>query len=92
MLNRPMYSTILRTAYMREKLIPELLKKHRNHGQALQRRGDPSIDGIEWKQYNTDTRDTMVIDQDKWECVSDPSKTARELLEKAFGNEPYHLW
>ena len=54
--------------------------------------GDPSIDGVEWKQYNTDTRDTMVIKKDRWECVSDPSKTARELLEKAFGDDPYHVW
>ena len=54
--------------------------------------GDPSIDGAEWSKYNTDTKDTMVIEKDKWECVSDPSKTARELLEKAYGDEPYHVW
>jgi len=54
--------------------------------------GDPSVDGVAWKPYNTDKRDTMVIKQDRWECVSDPSRTARELLEKAFGDEPYHVW
>ena len=54
--------------------------------------GDPSIDGVVWKPYNTDTRETMVIGTDKWECVSDPLKTARELLEKAFGDEPYRVW
>lgn len=54
--------------------------------------GDPSVDGVTWKPYNTDKRDTMVIKQDRWECVSDPSRTARELLEKAFGDEPYHVW
>lgn len=54
--------------------------------------GDPSIDGAVWKQYNTATRETMVIGKDKWECVSDPVKTARELLEKAFGDKPYRVW
>ncbi len=54
--------------------------------------GDPSIEGAEWDTYNTTDRMTMVIEKDKWECVSDPSKTARELLEKAYGDEPYHIW
>ena len=54
--------------------------------------GDPSIAGAKWSKYNTGTKDTMVIEKDKWECVSDPSKTARELLEKAYGDEPYHVW
>ena len=54
--------------------------------------GDPSINEAEWKPYDTDARYTMVIAKDGWECVSDPSKTARELLEKAYGDEPYHVW
>ena len=54
--------------------------------------GDPSIEGAEWKAYNTSDRQTMVIEKDKWECVSDPSKTARELLTKAYGDEPYSVW
>ena len=54
--------------------------------------GDPSVKGARWKKYNTDTRDTMVIEKDKWKCVSDPSKKARELLKKAYGNKPYHVW
>ena len=54
--------------------------------------GDPSIEGAEWQTYDTKDRMTMVIDLDKWECVSDPSKKARELLEKAYGDEPYHIW
>jgi len=54
--------------------------------------GDPSISDVEWKPYDTDARYTMVIEKDGWECVSDPSKTARELLEKAYGDEPYHVW
>ena len=54
--------------------------------------GDPSIDGAVWMPYNTAARDTMVIGIDKWECISDPSKTERELLEKAYGDAPYHVW
>ena len=54
--------------------------------------GDPSIEGAEWSAYNTTDRMTMVIEKDKWECVSDPSKTARELLTKAYGDEPYPIW
>ena len=54
--------------------------------------GDPSVKGVLWKKYNTGTRDTMVIEKDKWKCVSDPSKKARELLKKAYGDEPYYVW
>ena len=54
--------------------------------------GDPSVKGVLWKKYNTGTRDTMVIEKDKWECVSDPSKKTRELLKKAYGNKPYYVW
>ena len=32
------------------------------------------------------------VEKDKWECVSDPSKTARELLTRAYGDEPYPIW
>ena len=56
------------------------------------RTGDPSIKDARWENCDSDTRDTMVIEKDKWECVSDPSKKARELLEIAYGDEPYHLW
>jgi para-nitrobenzyl esterase len=54
--------------------------------------GNPTVDGVIWKPYNTATRDTMVIKHGKWECVSDPSKTPRKLLEKAYGDNPYHVW
>ena len=54
--------------------------------------GDPTVDGVAWKPYDTATRDTMVIQTGRWKCVSDPSKTPRELLEKAFGDNPYHVW
>lgn len=54
--------------------------------------GDPTVEGADWKKYNTAERDTMVIEKDKWESVSDPSKTARELLWKAFKDQPYHVW
>lgn len=54
--------------------------------------GDPAIDGVVWKPYDTSTRDTLVIQPGPWKCVSDPSKTPRELLEKAFGDTPYHVW
>lgn len=54
--------------------------------------GDPSVKGARWKKYNTVTRDTMVIEKDKWKCVFDPSKKSRELLKKAYGDKPYHVW
>ncbi len=54
--------------------------------------GDPSVEGISWKAYDSDARDTMVIDADGWSCVSDPSKTARQLLEQAYGDNPFHVW
>ncbi len=54
--------------------------------------GDPSIEGAEWLKYTTDDRQTMVIEKDGWKCESDPSKTARELLTKAYGDEPYSVW
>ena len=54
--------------------------------------GDPSIEGAEWAKYETGERQTMVIEKDKWECLSDPSKEARQLLERAYGDEPYPVW
>jgi len=54
--------------------------------------GDPSVKGARRKKYNTGTRNTMVIEKDKWKCVSDPSKKARELLKKAYGDDPYYIW
>ncbi len=54
--------------------------------------GNPSIEGADWKAYKTKDRMTMVIEKDKWECVSDPSKKARELLTRAYGDEPYPIW
>lgn len=54
--------------------------------------GDPSISEAEWRAYDTDARYTMAIEKDGWGCISDPSKAARELLEKAYGDEPYHVW
>ena len=54
--------------------------------------GDPSIEGAEWAAYDTKDRNTMVIEKDGWKCESDPSKTPRELLTKAYGDEPYPVW
>ena len=54
--------------------------------------GDPSIQETMWTKYNDSTRDTMVIDKDKWHCESDPSKVARELLQTVYGDNPYHIW
>ena len=71
---------------------PETAAKVQESWTNFAKTGDPSIAGATWNKYNTDTRDTMVIDKGKWECVSDPSKIARELLEKAYGDEPYHVW
>ena len=56
------------------------------------RSGDPSIEGVTWQAYNTEERQTMVIEKDGWKCESDPSKTARELLTRAYGDKPYHVW
>lgn len=54
--------------------------------------GDPSIEGAEWPKYETKDRQTMVIEKDGWKSESDPSKTPRQLLEKAYGDEPYPVW
>ena len=40
------------------------------------RKGDPSINGVKWPEYNTKTRDTMMIGED-WNVVSDPDKDIR---------------
>lgn len=54
--------------------------------------GNPNIEGVTWKAYNTSTRDTLIIEKGAWECASDPSKIARELLQKAYPGEPFHVW
>lgn len=74
------------------KVDPETAAKVQESWINFAKTGDPSIDGAVWKAYNTGTRDTMVIGREKWKCVSDPSKIERELLEKAYGDAPYHVW
>ena len=54
--------------------------------------GVPSIEGAPWPLYKSCDRQTMVIEKEKWQCFSDPSKTARQLLEIAYGDNPYHIW
>ena len=54
--------------------------------------GDPSIESAEWKKYDSTDRYTMVIEKDGWECVSDPSKEAREFMTRIYGDEPLSLW
>ena len=71
---------------------PKVAAKAQDAWVSFAKTGNPSVDGAEWKAYNTSTRDTMVIEKDKWECVSDPSKTPREILERAYGDKPYHVW
>lgn len=71
---------------------PKVAAKVRESWVNFAKTGDPSVDGVEWKPYKTDVRDTMVIERDGWECVPDPSKAARELLVRAFGDDPYHVW
>ena len=71
---------------------PESAAKVQESWISFAKTGDPSVDGVVWKPYNTNTRDTMVIKKGKWESVSDPSKEARELLEKAFGDNPFRVW
>ena len=71
---------------------PEVAAKVQESWVNFAKTGDPSIGDAKWERYSTDARDTMVIKKGKWECVSDPSKTPRELLEKAYGDEPYRVW
>ena len=54
--------------------------------------GNPSIEGAEWSSYDTSDRNTMVIKKDGWKLESDPSKTARELMERIYGDTPYQVW
>lgn len=54
--------------------------------------GDPSVTGAEWIPYQTSDRHVMVMTPDGWSCESDPLRTSRELLTKAYGDEPYIVW
>lgn len=54
--------------------------------------GNPSIQDVEWKKYDADNRETMVIEKDGWKCEPDPSKTAREYMSRIYGDEPLSLW
>lgn len=62
--------------------------------------GDPSIGEAEWPKYDANDRNTMVINLDGWKAESDPSKTARELMQKIYPDRPvsydglyeYNLW
>ena len=71
---------------------PEAAAKVQESWVNFAKTGDPSIEGVTWKKYDTATRDTMVMGKESWECVPDPSGVARKLLETAYGDEPYHVW
>lgn len=43
--------------------------------------GDPSTGDVEWTEYDTTDRNTMVITKDGFELVSDPLGDQRELLQ-----------
>lgn len=43
--------------------------------------GDPSTGDVEWTEYDTTDRNTMVITNDGFEMVSDPLGDQRELLQ-----------
>jgi len=71
---------------------PNVAAKAQKSWISFAKTGDPTVQGVDWKKYNTAERDIMVIEKDKWDCIPDPSNTARELLWKAFKDEPYHVW
>ncbi len=43
--------------------------------------GDPSTGDVEWTQYDTTDRNTMMITKDGRKMVSDPLGDQRELLQ-----------
>lgn len=46
------------------------------------RNGNPSTDKVEWKEYNSKTRDTMMVDsKGNMQMESNPLKEQRELVE-----------
>ena len=71
---------------------PEAAAKVQEAWVSFAKTGVPLVNGIDWKPYHSDTRETLVIGKDEWTCVQDPSKTPRKLLEKAFGDNPYRVW
>ena len=85
------FNNLQDTAYTGE-VDPEVAAKAQKAWVNFAKTGNPSISGAEWKAYNTKTRDMVVIEKGTWECVSDPTQTARELLAKAYGDKPYHVW
>ena len=74
------------------KVDPDVAVKAQEAWISFAKTGAPTVEDADWKKYSTAQRDTMVIEKDQWSCVSDPSKTPRELLWKAFKDEPYHVW
>ena len=71
---------------------PETAAKAQEAWTNFAKAGDPSIADAGWAPYDSKVRSTMVIEKDKWECVPDPSKKARKLLTKVYGDEPYSIW
>ncbi len=61
---------------------------------------NPSISDTVWEKYDTTNRNTMTINLDGWKLVSDPSKTARELMKTIYPDRPvsydglyeYNIW
>lgn len=42
--------------------------------------GDPSTSDVEWSQFNSTDRNTMVVSLDGWKVESDPLKRIREIM------------
>lgn len=51
--------------------------------------GDPSIESCEWTKYDTSARNTMTMNLDGWKVESDPSGTARQLMEIIYPERPF---
>lgn len=59
---------------------------------AFAKTGDPSTETARWEPYDSTARNTMVIEKDQWTCQPDPSAAAREILTRAYGDQPYAVW
>ncbi|MCR5490839.1 MAG: carboxylesterase family protein [Bacilli bacterium] len=68
------------TVYTGEKADEGLARQTAKAWASFARSGDPSCDGIEWKKYDGESRNTMTIQKEGWTVVSDPLQKQRELL------------
>lgn len=75
-----MFNNLHDTIYCGENPDKETAEKAHNAWANFAKTGNPSIEDVEWSVYDSENRNTMMIQLDGWQMESDPLKRSREIM------------